>query len=68
MFTTATISATGILFAVILLMEVAAIVCLIVAHRHSRRSTQDAAEPRLVLVFSPTIDEQRTPATVGQAQ
>jgi len=65
MFTTASIGVTGILLAVILLMEVTAIVCLVVA---SRRSTLDASEPRLVLVFSPTGDEQHVPMIGGQAQ
>ncbi|MGN7222657.1 hypothetical protein ACTHQN_07340 [Curtobacterium flaccumfaciens] len=68
MFTTASIGVTGILLAVLLLMEVTAIVCLLVAHRRNRRSTLDASEPRLVLVFSPTGDEQHVPMTAGQAQ
>jgi len=68
MFTTASIGVTGILLAVILLMEVTAIACLVVAGRRNRRSTLDALEPRLVLVFSPTDDEQHVPMTAGQAQ
>lgn len=68
MFTTASIGVTGILLAVILLMEVTAIVCLVVASRRNRRSTLDASEPRLVLVFTPTGDEQHVPMTAGQAQ
>lgn len=49
MFSTATIGMTGALLAVILLIEVAAIVYLVMAHRRAQAAPD---EPRLVLVFS----------------
>jgi hypothetical protein len=66
MYSIGVISAMGALLAAVLLIEVAAIVYLVVAGRSSR--AREAADRRLVLVFSPAGSDESAPSPVGQSK